>query len=142
MAGKCMRLLVQMYQAAQLCNVGAGKIKLGVQRLGLWDTSGLLGSTAGTETGAVLSMWRPDEGWGERDAFIVANAKLGTSDSTHHIYEHLDVMVHPLGVHLTEVMGRNFWVRLICTLPPIPMHGTLGTRDRMHGHNPVLSPGM
>ena len=56
-------------------------------------------------------MWRPDEGWGERDAFIVANAKLGTSTPTHYIYEHLDVMVHPLGVHLTETMGRNFWVR-------------------------------
>lgn len=93
-----------------LASLAAGKTKLGVQRLGMWDPSGLLGSTAGTEQGAVLSMWRPDEGWGERDAFIVANAKLGTSTGTHHIYEHLDVMVHPLGVHLSETMGRNFWV--------------------------------
>ena len=102
--------LCQYVKCSMPMCLAAGKVKLGVQRLGMWDASGLLGSTAGTEQGAVLSMWRPDEGWGERDAFIVANAKLGASTSTHHIYEHLDVMVHPLGVHLSETMGRNFWV--------------------------------
>ena len=38
------------------------------------------------------------------------NAVLGPATRTHTIYEHIEVVVHPLGVHLTEAVATAFWV--------------------------------
>ena len=35
---------------------------------------------------------------------------LGPATRTHTIYEHIEVVVHPLGVHLTEAVAASFWV--------------------------------
>ena len=35
---------------------------------------------------------------------------LGPATRTHTIYEHIEVVVHPLGVHLTEAVAAAFWV--------------------------------
>ena len=39
------------------------------------------------------------------------NAVLGAPTDNHVIYDHLDVMVHPLGIHLNEHFANAFWVR-------------------------------
>ena len=35
---------------------------------------------------------------------------VGTPTTTHTVYESVDVMVHPLGVHLTEAVASSIWV--------------------------------
>ena len=41
---------------------------------------------------------------------VQVNAVLGPATRTHTIYEHIEVVVHPLGVHLTEAVAAAFWV--------------------------------
>ena len=55
--------------------------------------------------------WNPDPSW-ERDALVRVNAVLGPPTRTHTVYEHLDVMTHPLGVHLNEAVATSFWVSM------------------------------
>lgn len=35
---------------------------------------------------------------------------VGAPTTTHTVYESVDVMVHPLGVHLTEAVASSIWV--------------------------------
>ena len=55
---------------------------------------------------------------------LQVNAVLGPATRTHTIYEHIEVVVHPLGVHLTEAVATAFWVGLpfatclICSFQP------------------------
>lgn len=43
-------------------------------------------------------------------ALLQVNAVLGPATRTHTIYEHIEMVVHPLGVHLTEAVATAFWV--------------------------------
>ena len=38
-------------------------------------------------------------------------ARLGTPEPNLTVYDHLDLLVHPLGAHLTERVATQFWVR-------------------------------
>jgi hypothetical protein len=46
---------------------------------------------------------------------VQVNAVLGPATRTHTIYEHIEVVVHPLGVHLTEAVATPFWVGDFCS---------------------------
>lgn len=92
-----------------LLNDGAGNSKLVIQSLTVRDATGALGAAAGTEAGMILTPWNPDESW-THDALVQVNAVLGPATRTHTIYEHIEVVVHPLGVHLTEAVAASFWV--------------------------------
>ena len=43
---------------------------------------------------------------------------VGAPTTTHTVYESVDVMVHPLGVHLTEAVASSIWVS--CCLSWVP----------------------
>ncbi len=51
---------------------------------------------------------------------VQVNAVLGPATRTHTIYEHIEVVVHPLGVHLTEAVATPFWVG-DCTQLPVQL---------------------
>ena len=40
---------------------------------------------------------------------------VGAPTTTHTVYESVDVMVHPLGVHLTEAVASSIWVSCCST---------------------------
>lgn len=80
-----------------------------VQHLQVMDHTGTIGATAYTQPGAILIPWNPDESYA-RDALLHVQAKLGSPTPDFAIYEHMDVMVHPLGVHLTEKFASQIWV--------------------------------
>lgn len=50
------------------------------------------------------------------------NAVLGPATRTHTIYEHIEVVVHPLGVHLTEAVATAFWVSALTALSSANRH--------------------
>ncbi len=83
-----------------------------VQHIEILDATGSLGSTPGTPPSAILVPWNPDDSW-KRDALLRVNAVLGAPTRTHTVYEHVDVMVHPLGVNLVESIASSFWVTLL-----------------------------
>ncbi len=68
-----------------------------------------LAATPGTDAGGILVPWNPDESWAN-DAMIRVNAKVGIPTRSHAVYEHMEVLVHPLGVHLSEGVATSFWV--------------------------------
>ena len=80
-----------------------------VQHIEIKDATGALGPTPGTPVSAILVPWNPDDSW-KRDALLRVNAVLGPPTRTHTVYEHLDVMVHPLGINLVESIAQSFWV--------------------------------
>lgn len=86
-----------------------GNSKLVIQSAVVRDATGALPAAPGTEEGKVLTLWNPDESW-SRDALLRVNAVLGPATRTHTIYEHIEVVVHPLGVHLNEAVAQSFWV--------------------------------
>lgn len=59
--------------------------------------------------GALLVPWKPNDGW-KKDALFVVTASVGTPTQTHTVYRHLEVVVHPLGINLTENVAKGFWV--------------------------------
>lgn len=88
----------------------AGNSKLVIHSATVRDATGSLAAAPGTDAGAVLTLWNPDESW-SRDALLRVNAVLGPATRTHTIYEHIELVVHPLGVHLNEAIASSFWVR-------------------------------
>ena len=81
-----------------------------VQHIEIRDATGSLRPTPGTPVSAILVPWNPDDSW-RRDALLRATAVLGAPTRTHTVYEHVDVMVHPLGVNLVESIAQSFWVK-------------------------------
>ena len=75
------------------------------------DLTGATAATPATPPGVVFCPWNPDESY-TRDALIRVQARLGTPEPACVIYDHLDLLIHPLGVHLTERVASQFWVRL------------------------------
>ena len=88
----------------------AGSSKLVVQQAQIMDHTGAIGATAYTQPGAILIPWNPDSSYA-RDALLRVQAKLGTPTSDFAIYDHMDVLVHPLGVNMTEKFASQIWVR-------------------------------
>ena len=113
----------------------AGSSKLVVQSAEVLDLTGATGSTPSTPPGVIFCPWNPDESYA-RDALIRVQARVGTPELACVIYEHLEILVHPLGVHLTERVASQFWVRtwcltcLHCTLTP---HGGAATANSASG---------
>lgn len=84
-----------------------------IQTAEVLDATGGTPATAFTPPGAVLTLWHPDETW-RRDPLLRVNAVLGMPTASHTVYEHLELLVHPLGVHLHEALATAFWVRMLC----------------------------
>ena len=97
----------------------AGNSKLVVQSAEVRDATGSLEAAPGAEAGAVLTLWNPDESWA-RDALLRVNAVLGPATRAPTGYEHIEVVVHPLGVHLNEAVAAAFWVRAPAALSRTP----------------------
>jgi hypothetical protein len=87
----------------------AGSSKLVIQHIEIVDATDGLGATPSTPKAAILVPWNPDESW-KRDALLRVNAVLGPPTRCQTVYEHVDVMFHPLGVHLVESIAQAFWV--------------------------------
>jgi len=81
-----------------------------VQSAGVLDATGGTPATPFTPAGAVLTLWHPDASW-RRDPLLTVTAVLGAPTRSHTVYEHLELSVHPLGVHLHEALATAFWVR-------------------------------
>ena len=80
-----------------------------VQHVQIMDQTGAIGATAFTQEGGILVPWNPDASY-MRDALLRVQAKLGTPTPYHDVWKHMDVSVHPLGVHLTEKFASQLWV--------------------------------
>ena len=87
----------------------AGSSRLVIQSAEVLDATGGTPATAFTPAGAVLTLWHPDDTW-RRDPLLRVTAVLGTPTRSHTVYEHLELSVHPLGVHLHEALATAFWV--------------------------------
>lgn len=59
--------------------------------------------------GALLIPWNPNETY-KRDALLLVTTELKAPTRTHTVYKHLEVMVHPLGINLTEGVAKRIWV--------------------------------
>ncbi|KAK9827699.1 hypothetical protein WJX81_001629 [Elliptochloris bilobata] len=86
----------------------SGSSRLVIQTAEVLDATGGTPATAFTPAGAVLTLWHPDETW-RRDPLLRVNAVLGVPTASHTVYEHLELSVHPLGVHLHEALATSFW---------------------------------
>ena len=100
-----------------------GSSKVVVQHIEIKEPTGSLQATPSTPSSAILVPWNPDDSW-KRDALLRVNAVLGPPTRTHTVFEHLDVMVHPLGIHLVEPIAQSFWVR-----QNIQFHGLQAASD-------------
>lgn len=56
------------------------------------------------EAGIILAPWNPDESW-ERDELVRIYAIHGALEKRHVVYEHIEVLVHPIRVHLTAALA-------------------------------------
>lgn len=89
----------------------AGSSKLIMRGLEVRDMAQGLAATPGTYAGGILVPWNPDESWAN-DAMLLVKARLGPPTRSHTVYDHMEVLLHPLGVHLTDSIATTFWVRL------------------------------
>lgn len=72
----------------------------------------------------VVSAWNPDESWAQ-DALLRVNATKGVPTAELTVWSLVDVMVHPLGVHIHQQVANSLWVsqhcliqsQLLCQMP-------------------------
>lgn len=57
-----------------------------------------------SDAGVILAPWNPDESW-ERDELVRIYAIHGALEKRHVVYEHIEVLVHPIRVHLTAALA-------------------------------------
>lgn len=88
----------------------AGSSKLVIQRVEVKDRQGLVGEAPGLEPGMIVSAWNPDESW-IQDALLRVNATKGVPTLDLNVWSLVDVMVHPLGVHIHQQVANSLWVR-------------------------------
>ncbi|CAG9463002.1 unnamed protein product [Pedinophyceae sp. YPF-701] len=81
-------------------------MRMSIHRAEVRDRLGEVGPGPDMPPGAILQVWNPTSAW-ERDELLRVVAMRGQPTPTHHIYEHLEVLVHPLGVHLTESVAKG-----------------------------------
>eukprot|EP00884_Botryococcus_braunii_P017348 jgi/Botrbrau1/4297/Bobra.0390s0036.1 len=87
---------------------GSGSNKLIMKGLEVRDVAQGLSATPGTYAGGILVPWNPDESWAN-DAMLLVKGKLGVPTRSHAVYDHMEVLLHPLGVHLTDSIATTFW---------------------------------
>lgn len=73
------------------------------------DQQGLVGDAPGLEPGMIVSAWNPDESW-VQDALLRVNATRGVPTLDLNVWSLVDVMVHPLGVHIHQQVANSLWV--------------------------------
>jgi hypothetical protein len=61
-------------------------------------------AAAAEEAGIILAPWNPDQSW-ERDELVRIYAIHGALEKRHVVYEHIEVLVHPIRVHLTAALA-------------------------------------
>ncbi len=61
----------------------------------------------------VVSAWNPDESWAQ-DALLRVNATKGVPTAELTVWSLVDVMVHPLGVHIHQQVANSLWVSQHC----------------------------
>jgi hypothetical protein len=61
-------------------------------------------AAAAAEAGLILAPWNPDESW-EADDLVRIYAIHGAMEARHVVYEHIEVLVHPIRVHLTAALA-------------------------------------
>ena len=88
----------------------AGSSKLVIQTVEVKDRQGLVGDAPGLEPGMIVSAWNPDESW-VQDALLRVNATKGVPTLDLNVWSLVDVMVHPLGVHIHQQVANSLWVR-------------------------------
>jgi hypothetical protein len=59
---------------------------------------------AAAEAGLILAPWNPDESW-EADELVRIYAIHGAMEARHVVYEHIEVLVHPIRLHLTAALA-------------------------------------
>ncbi len=72
----------------------------------------------------VVSAWNPDESWAQ-DVLLRVNATKGVPTAELTVWSLVDVMVHPLGVHIHQQVANSLWVsqhcltlcHLLCQMP-------------------------
>ena len=104
---------VCMCNTVPTCNTGSSKLI--IQRVEVKDKQGLVGDAPGLESGMIVSAWNPDESWAQ-DALLRVNATKGVPTLELTVWSLVDVMVHPLGVHVQQQVANSLWVR--CPLLP------------------------
>ena len=97
-----------MRTAVAFCLIGSSKLV--IQRVEVKDRQGLVGEAPGLEPGMVVSAWNPDESW-IQDALLRVNATKGVPTLDLNVWSLVDVMVHPLGVHIHQQVANSLWVR-------------------------------
>jgi len=108
----------------ELVDVSPGSSKLIIQKIEVQDRQGLVGEAPGLEPGMVVSAWNPDESWAH-DALLRVNATKGVPAAELTVWSLVDVMVHPLGVHIHQQVANSLWVsqhcltlcQLLCRMP-------------------------
>ncbi len=98
--------------SARLYIALTGSSKLIIQKIEVKDRQGLVGEAPGLEPGMVLSAWNPDESW-VQDALLRVNATKGVPTQELTVWSLVDVMVHPLGVHIHQQVANSLWVSLL-----------------------------
>ena len=98
------------YCCYHCCYARAGSSKLVIQTVEVKDRQGLVGEAPGLEPGMVVSAWNPDESW-VQDALLRVNATKGVPTLDLNVWSLVDVMVHPLGVHIHQQVANSLWVR-------------------------------
>jgi hypothetical protein len=68
------------------------------------DAAAAAAAAAAAEAGLILAPWNPDESW-EADELVRIYAIHGAMEARHVVYEHIEVLVHPIRVHLTAVLA-------------------------------------
>ncbi|KAL0030048.1 hypothetical protein WJX79_003167 [Trebouxia sp. C0005] len=86
----------------------SGSSKLIIQKIEVKDRQGLVGEAPGLEPGMVVSAWNPDESWA-KDALLRVNATKGVPTAELTVWSLVDVMVHPLGVHIHQQVANSLW---------------------------------
>ncbi len=95
--------------------MSSGSSKLIVQKIEVKDRQGLVGEAPGLEPGMVVSAWNPDESWAQ-DALLRVNATKGIPTAELTVWSLVDVMVHPLGVHIHQQVANSLWVSHHCLI--------------------------
>lgn len=96
----------------------AGSSKFIIHRIDIFDptpvASGTDAAASAVEDGSILEVWNPDESW-ERDPMVRVNAVMGVPTEEHTVYENLDLMVHPMRIHINDALLSNLWVRAMAS---------------------------
>lgn len=87
----------------------SGATKFTVHRITFQDTTKQVPKSPGTQEGVLFGCWNPDASW-EKDEMIRVNATMGSpTPEARAIYDHLEFMVHPLGIHLTYPVANSLY---------------------------------